>query len=122
MIRKILILMALVGYVMAGNPDGKPFTLSITTTLIKHNHIDNFYDNNEGTTNILGFFVNNKKGDTYHTLYFKMPVSEMITISGGGYYASTKPVDGDGFTHDRASWMTDIKLTCHIPLYKLWEN
>mgnify|MGYP001322652621 CR=1 FL=1 len=91
------------------NPDGKPFTLSITTNVwteyspVGYNWIEGDSDSD---ANSLSGWV----GGHVH-LGMKLPVSKVITIS---YYLK-RNLENTNIRYD------NLSITAHIPLYKIWE-
>ena len=125
MSKRFILLMILLGSVMAQNPDGKPFTLSLTTDVfqIQKNTTD-------GLTSQAQFFLgqgyDDKKDDLNFHISWKMPISNYVTLSG--YHRLMEhnytALDLDGNQLDKVAKnnFSTLSVTCHIPLYKLWEN
>ncbi len=106
-----IILISMFSFIMGEdfyNPDGKPFTLSITTNVWTTYSSPNGYNWIEGNSD-----VNNLSGWVGGHVYLgmKLPVSKVITIS---YYLK-RNLEDSNIRYD------NLSITAHIPLYKMWR-
>ena len=124
--KKLIILLTLVAVSFSGdffkgmeNPNGKPFTLSIRTTIVDYSYIESGEKNSFDAPYSVNSFIfgngigNDNKNDTRLSIDFSMPIANMLTIDGNIYsnkYAL------------RINQHSSLNMTCHLPLYKLWEN
>ena len=123
--KKLIILLTLISVSFTGdffkgmeNPNGKPFTLSIGTSIIHYSYSE-YGDSQNSATNTT-IFTNgigkHNEGDKRLQIYFSMPISNVLTMSGN-YYST---IYSENYT--RLTQNSSLRLTCHLPLYKLWEN
>ena len=124
--KKLIILLTLISISFTGdffkgmeNPNGKPFTLSIRTTIVDYSYNESGETNSSDAQYSVNSFIfgngigNDNKNDTRLSIDFSMPIANMLTIDGNIYsnkYAL------------RINQHSSLNMTCHLPLYKLWEN
>lgn len=108
-----IILISMFSFIMGEdfyNPDGRPFTLSITTNIFSQHSNPVGYNWMEGDvyseTNHLSGWAGG-----HLTMGIKLPVSNTITLS---YYMKRNLEDSD-IRYD------NLSITAHIPLYKMWK-
>ena len=107
--QKILLLALILSAVSTqefSNPDGIPFTLSMSTVLLQRHSWDG-----ESEVRLLGRGISdNNAGESFHWLGWKMPVSNTLTLSG---YLNVSNHSGNSGNSQ------NVQMTLHLPLYKL---
>ena len=129
---KLILLLTLVAVSFSGdffkgmeNPNGKPFTLSIRTRIVDYSYMQSGETNSLDAQYSVNSFIfgngidNDNKNDTRLDIGFTMPIANMLTIDGNIY--SNKYTIGINQLL-RVNQLSRLYVTCHLPLYKLWEN
>ena len=125
--KKLIILLTLISVSFTGdffkgmeNPNGKPFTLSIRTRIVDYSYMQSGETNSLDAQYSVNSFIfgngidNDNKNDTRLDIDFTMPIANMLTIDGNIYSNKYEPA--------RIYQHSSLNMTCHLPLYKLWEN
>ena len=124
--KKLILLLTLVAVSFSGdffkgmeNPNGKPFTLSIRASIINLNNSGSIGGSGweQQECFLFGYGICDDNQNEHNlNLYFKMPISNILTISGGFYKHIYDSGSNQTFHHN-----SSLSMSCHLPLYKMWE-
>ena len=97
------------------NPDGIPGTLSLSTQIFQRTDSQSDNYGNSTYISLLGYGLGENKGESFHWLGWKMPISNSVTLSG--YFNMSNNNNNGAYSMNGQ----DVKLSIHIPVYKMFQ-